>query len=636
MMDLGDYIRLFRKRLWAILLAAMLFGTLGYLRTTRDPLVYQAETMIAVGGYIQAANPDSAAIVAGRELAQSYIVLATTYHVLYSAIEALDLPDTPETLREQVRVSAIPNTSLLRIQVSYSDPVVCAALANQIAVELIRQSPGTLSEEQRKKLEMAQAAIDTLDQDLRDLRQQLDDLDEQLLAEGSSLQGEEWQRLMTQRNWLVERISEATTSQAQFFVIVAELEQQSNVLRVVEEARAPVNPTNTSPIFMVVAGVIIGGGLAAGLVVLLEYFDDTVRGPEEVVEEVGLAVLTLIPRFGRRRDKYPKRLITRLKPHNPVSERYRALRARLLLTSDGREKKVFVVTSSGPHEGKSVTVSNLAVAVAATGRRVVLVDADLRQPSLHRIFELDNEVGLSTLLSEAVQGRPEPMAVRQCLQATATPNLRVVTSGPLPDNPAELLGSDAMREWVLQLLREPEADVLLFDAPPALVVSDASVLAATINASVVLVLRAGHTSFGSALEAKTQLLQLGIALEGTVLNFVRKGDLGAHRAAYDHHYRPTSKPKTHRQPKNGGSPRGLSAQAKQPKSAATTAPKPDEPRAESAAAQNDGQAEGKAQEQPGKSAQDVSHADNGVKPEPRPAVRRRPSRRRAAGSSETN
>ena len=95
MMDLGDYIRLFRRRLWAILLAATLFGALGYLKTTRDPLVYQAETMIAVGGYIQAANPDSAAIVAGRELAQSYIVLATTYDVLAGAISALELTDTP-------------------------------------------------------------------------------------------------------------------------------------------------------------------------------------------------------------------------------------------------------------------------------------------------------------------------------------------------------------------------------------------------------------------------------------------------------------------------------------------------------------------------------------------------------------
>ena len=653
MMDLGDYIRLFRRRFWAIVLVAVLFGALGYLKTTRDPLVYQAETMIAVGGYIQSPNPDSASIVAGRELAQSYIVLATTYDVLLGAINVLGLADTPETLRQHISVSAIPNTSLLRIQVSYGDPEMCAALANQIAVELIRQSPGNLTPEQQKKLEMAQAAIDTLDQDLRDLRQQLEDLDEQLLAKGSTLQGEEWQRLMTQRNWLVERISEATTSQAQFFVIVRELEQQSNVLRVVEEARAPANPSNTGPLLLVVAGVIVGGGLAAGLVVLREYFDETIRGPEEVVEEVGLAVLTLIPRFGRRRDRYPRRLITRLKPHDPVSERYRALRARLLLTSDGRDKKVFVVTSSGPHEGKSVTVSNLAVAMAAAGRRVVLVDADLRQPSLHRIFELDNEVGLSTLLSGAVEGRLEPTLVRQCLQDSAIPNLCVVTSGPIPDNPAELLGSDAMREWVQGLQKHWEADVLLFDAPPALVVSDTSVLAATINASVVMVLRAGHASFRTALEAKRQLLQLGIALEGVVLNFVRKGDLGAHRAAYDHHYRPTSKSRAQRQPKNGGNPRsqgGLGTRHAEPKPAAAVAPEPDAPPAEPVAAQNGGQTVenipagpvatqngGQTAEnvdgQHGQSAPDVSRTDNGVKPGSAVAPKRRSSRKRTASDN---
>lgn len=202
-------------------------------------------------------------------------------------------------------------------------------------------------------------------------------------------------------------------------------------------------------------------------------------------------------------------LITLTNPRSPVSEAYRTLRTNLEFFSLDEPVRTLVVTSPGAKDGKSTVLANLAVALAQGGKRVILVDCDLRRPTQHTLFGLDNATGLTTMmLDEAAQSKPP-------LRETPVDGLRVLTAGPLPPNPAELLGSRRMKETLAALLKK--ADVLLFDAPPVLAVTDALVLAVRTD-GVLLVVKAGGTTREHVQQAKERLERVNARIVGAVLN----------------------------------------------------------------------------------------------------------------------
>jgi capsular exopolysaccharide synthesis family protein len=168
-----------------------------------------------------------------------------------------------------------------------------------------------------------------------------------------------------------------------------------------------------------------------------------------------------------------------------------------------------MITSSGPLEGKSITVANLAAAMAQSGLRVILIDADMRRPVQHHIFELENEVGLSTVLQQ------EDIMATDVLQAVSVTNLSVMPAGPMPDSPSELLGSRRMGDLIEQL--EQYADILIFDTPPVMAVSDAAILASQLD-GIVLVVNAGQTRRGPAQRSKEVLMTVGGHVLGVTLN----------------------------------------------------------------------------------------------------------------------
>lgn len=174
--------------------------------------------------------------------------------------------------------------------------------------------------------------------------------------------------------------------------------------------------------------------------------------------------------------------------------------------------RVILVTSAGAEEGKSTTLSNLAVTIAQSGKRVILVDADLRRPTQHQIFDLKNSAGLTDMV------RDDEILKNPTLQETAVPNLVVLTSGQLPPNPAEILGSKRMDEILAVLLER--ADMVLFDAPPLLAVTDAAVLSQKVD-GVLLVTSAGKTKRENARKAQAQLEKINARIIGAVLNNVK-------------------------------------------------------------------------------------------------------------------
>ena len=204
-------------------------------------------------------------------------------------------------------------------------------------------------------------------------------------------------------------------------------------------------------------------------------------------------------------------LITITNPRSPVAEAYRALRTNIQFSSVDRPIRTLLVTSTSPEEGKSTTLANLAITFAQAGSEVIVVDCDLRRPSLHRLFDLPNERGLTTFLLESPDATPP-------LQAGPVDRLRVLTSGPLPHNPSELLGSQRVEKTIAGL-REM-ADLVLFDCPPIMAVTDAAVLGRKLDGAL-LVVSAGKTRRDHAAQARRLLEKASVNIVGAVLNNAR-------------------------------------------------------------------------------------------------------------------
>lgn len=217
--------------------------------------------------------------------------------------------------------------------------------------------------------------------------------------------------------------------------------------------------------------------------------------------------------MSRKRNRFKsasniRHLITKINPKSPISEQYRTVRTNIQFSSIDKDLKSILVTSSGPEEGKSTVTANLAVAYAQQGKRILLVDADLRKPTAHYTFRLNNLVGLSNVLvGENV--------LEEAADQTEIESLDVLTSGPIPPNPAELLGSRRMEALLKEALLS--YDMVIFDTPPVIAVTDAQILANLVDGSI-LVVRSGKTEIEPAQRAKEALEPAKAKLLGTVLN----------------------------------------------------------------------------------------------------------------------
>lgn len=207
-------------------------------------------------------------------------------------------------------------------------------------------------------------------------------------------------------------------------------------------------------------------------------------------------------------NKHRRSLITKVSPKSPISEQYRTIRTNIQFSSVDEALRSIVITSTGPGEGKSTTVANLAVVFAQQGKKVLLIDADLRKPTVHYTFQMINSVGLTNVLTRQI-------SFNEAIRETDVENLHILTSGPIPPNPSELLASNAMKK----LLEDTKEyfDLVLFDAPPILAVTDAQVLANLTDGSV-LVTSSGSTDKDAAIKAKDLLKNAKAKLLGAILN----------------------------------------------------------------------------------------------------------------------
>jgi capsular exopolysaccharide synthesis family protein len=207
-------------------------------------------------------------------------------------------------------------------------------------------------------------------------------------------------------------------------------------------------------------------------------------------------------------------LVAFAEPRSAAAEAYRALRTNIQFASPDKPVHTILTTSTSPDDGKSTTIANLAITFAAAGSPTVLIDADLRRPHLHSIFGLSNDAGLTSLIAEMARNR-EGITPELPLQNTQVANLQVLTSGPVPPNPAEILGSRRMAE-ILDILKL-KVEYILIDTPPIIAVTDAAILSPRVD-GVLLVVNAGKTRRDLAVKARDILQQINANILGVVLN----------------------------------------------------------------------------------------------------------------------
>nr|WP_317853487.1 CpsD/CapB family tyrosine-protein kinase [Neobacillus sp. Marseille-Q6967] len=203
-----------------------------------------------------------------------------------------------------------------------------------------------------------------------------------------------------------------------------------------------------------------------------------------------------------------RKLVASFDPKSPIAEQYRTIRTNIQYSSVDEELKAIMVTSTGPAEGKSTTVANLAVVFAQQGKKVLIVDADLRRPTVHYTFNRNNIYGFTTVLTKQT-------TLLNAVEATDEENLYILTSGPIPPNPAELLSSKSMEQFIEEA--KQEFDIVLFDSPPLLAVADPQILANQCDGSI-LVVFSGRTEIDQAKKAKELLENAQGKLLGVVLN----------------------------------------------------------------------------------------------------------------------
>ena len=296
---------------------------------------------------------------------------------------------------------------------------------------------------------------------------------------------------------------------------LARMRSTPNVVQV-EQALPASSPIRPQPLVNMAIGGILGLLLAGGFGFVSEYMDETLRSPEEVSEVLHLPVLGYIGDMDRVRMTDTKRRgmpYVLAQPRSPVTEAFRSLRANLEFVDLDRPIRTLAITSSSVSEGKTTIATNLAIVMSQLGRKVVLIDADLRRPRVHRTLGISNVMGLSDVLRSHA-------TIQEVAQPWGNGNLIVITSGSLPPNPAEVLSSDRMVQVMSDL--KDIADMVIIDSPPSLL-ADSAVLAARSD-GVLLVIQSNKTQLNAATAMIDQLKRVGANVVGVALNRINTRD----------------------------------------------------------------------------------------------------------------
>lgn len=509
-MELRDYFNVLRARKWVILQAVVIVTLTAFVASYIQPKEYQGEAHVLVQ------ETDQASAIFGEMIPElssqpersleTQVQIMSLRPLAENAIRRLDLGMTPEQLLSKADVSAVGQTNIVTIKVTDTDAKRAADIANALAEEYVSWS-------REVKRESLKAASEEVDNRLQLAKQDILELGRKINEQGKSDElAAELQIATGAYTTLAEKLEQLRINE--------QLEVGSG--RVVSSAVVNASPVAPKPMRNAALGFAVGLAFGLGMAFLYEYLDNTIKSTEEAEALLEAPVLGHIP--GEKFDKGEKRRLTIVeKPGSPAAEAYRVLRNSLEFVNFEHDIKTLLVTSAAPGEGKSTVAANLAAAIAQAGLKVVLLTCDFRRPTTEQFFGVNNLVGLSDVLL----GRN---SLKSALQKPGDEQLLILTSGRMPPNPSELLGSTKMQELVRSL--EEWADMVIIDTPPLLAVADPAAVARWAD-GVLIVTRGGSSTRDAVKKARELLEKVGAKIIGSVVWGLEPGVGGA---AYGYGY----------------------------------------------------------------------------------------------------
>ena len=397
----------------------------------------------------------------------------------------------------EVSAHRVAKTLIVALRAESTDPERAARVANEYARTYIEMRRAQETDEVLGTGTQVAAKI-------ADIQSQLDQLDRRIqdaqAAQRIGLSAER-EAVARQQALFKQRLDE----------LQVEATLKSGGAQLVAPASVPSSPVRPKPVRNAILALVVGAMVGLGLASLLEYLDDRIRGKDDLAPVVGslptLGLIPLVPAWSAGRKGL--QLASGSDDHAAAAEAYRGLRTSIQMLGVERPLATVQITSPGAAEGKTITLCNVAAVLADAGRRVVVVDCDLRRPRVHDAFSLPNVLGFTSVIAGQV---PLEEAIRS---VTERPGLSVLTAGPIPPNPSELLGSQKTSELLFRL--QSDFDVVLIDSPPVLPVTDATVLSTWVDATV-MIAAAGMTTRKQLRAAIELLRQAEAPLAGLVLN----------------------------------------------------------------------------------------------------------------------
>jgi len=418
-----------------------------------------------------------------------------------------------ETLLKHVRVQVVTDTEVMEVSYQDSDPATAARLANAFAAAYVDFRSQQALDQFQTAAAAVQRRIDGIQESLTTLNKKIQSASDPATRDA----------LQAQRDTAVAQLG---VFQSRLLDLQSNASLAQGSAEIVQQAEVPRSPVSPNKVRNAILALFVGLALGIGLAFLRERLDDRVKTHHEVERRLGAPVLAAVPRAASWKRGDDAHLVMRMDPKSPVSEAYRTLGTNIQYLASQQPLKVIMIASSLGGDGKSTTSSNLAMVLAHSGKRVILVSADLRRPRIHQFFGLINNVGLSNALADSI---PPAKVTREA----GIPTLRVICAGSIPDDPAALLGSRQTGEFI-RALRQV-SDFVIIDTPPVLAVADASILAPLVDGTV-FVLDAERCSRSALTQARGQLQNAGANIVGAVYNNFQPGQSSYYPYYYSYYY----------------------------------------------------------------------------------------------------
>jgi capsular exopolysaccharide synthesis family protein len=490
-----------------VVAAAVVGGVVATFLSGTPLPVYRAAAQLYVA---PASNPTSAYqdVYLGQTLAKTYAQLATADVVLQPAMETVGI-ESLNAFRARTEITLLKDSSILSVAFRDTDPKRAADAANAIAESFIVQGRNLQTALQGSAASQLDGQISAIQDDIKALDTQITGLRAQNGTRPTADLQTQIIQLDTSRQSKQQTLAQLLKTRDDMRLGAA---RADNTVYLWQKASPPLSPEGTRGPFGALAAAGAAGMLALAIILGIGYFDDRVRNADELRAKLKLAPMAEVFRSGTP-SAFTGKLFLRDEPNSIESEAFRGLRTNVLFANVDQRPRRILITSSTPFEGKSVVSANLALAFAQSGTPTILVDADLRRPSQHKLFNLRPTTGLTSLLMDA---RAIPSAIERF---RVTEHLAVIPSGPLPANPAELLSSGKMASLINELTQVAEGCTVIIDTSPVLAAPDAVGLATMVDGSI-FVIDSERTQARTCRRALEALHRVRAVILGGVLNKV--------------------------------------------------------------------------------------------------------------------